>query len=121
MDILKHKGYKISALDVESTLLAHAGVRECAVVGLPHATFGQELAAVVVAAEGYGRAAEVEGTGGTGAEGWLEWGLLAWARDRMPPYQVPTKVFIVDAIPRNAMGKVNKRALAARVLDGTIM
>ena len=38
--------------------------------------------------------------------------LQAFAKERLPPYQVPRSVKLVDAIPRNAMGKVNKKELA---------
>lgn len=37
--------------------------------------------------------------------------LRAWARDRLPPYQLPRHLKLVEAIPRNAMGKVNKKEL----------
>mmetsp|Transcript_5433 Transcript_5433/g.14022 ORF Transcript_5433/g.14022 Transcript_5433/m.14022 type:complete len:156 (-) Transcript_5433:1215-1682(-) len=97
-DIIKHKGYKISALDIENALLAHVGVRECAVVGMEHEAFGQEIVAVCVPREG----TELEA--GT---------LSQYLSDHIADYKVPQKFIFVDKIKRNAMGKVSKKELCA--------
>ncbi len=47
VDIIKSGGYKISALGIENVLLAIEGIRECAVLGLPHPVMGELVAAVV--------------------------------------------------------------------------
>ncbi len=47
VDIIKSGGYKISALGIENVLLAHPGIRECAVVGVPDPIMGEVVAAVV--------------------------------------------------------------------------
>ncbi|XP_022080441.1 acyl-CoA synthetase family member 3, mitochondrial-like isoform X2 [Acanthaster planci] len=104
VDIIKSGGYKISALDVERHLLAHSAIRECAVVGLPDVTWGQRVAAIVALQGG-------PETGLTLQE------LRAWAKDHMAPYTIPTELRVVDAIPRNAMGKVNKKQLLADVFE----
>ncbi len=72
------------------------GVRESAVIGLPDPDFGEIVAAVVV----------------PGAAGALDAEAVRSAvRGRLAAFKVPKKVFIVDELPRNAMGKVQKQAL----------
>ena len=107
-DILKHKGYKVSALDVENVLLSTGLIRECAVVGVDHDLFGQEIVAVVV------REPRTS-PGGESLED-LE-GLRRVCADHLADYQIPQRVRFVDKIPRNAMGKVNKKELARWVVD----
>ena len=98
MDVIKSGGYKISALDVERHLLAHPAISECVVVGLPDITWGQRVAAVVVLKEG--RELSLDS-------------LKEWARDVLPPYQTPSVLRCLPSLPRNAMGKVNKKQLVA--------
>jgi malonyl-CoA/methylmalonyl-CoA synthetase len=104
VDILKSGGYKLSALEVEEVLREHEAVAEVAVIGLPDETWGDRVVAVVVPARG--RAAECE------AEA-----LRAWAKDRLAPYKVPRQVVVMEALPRNAVGKVVKPELS-RLLGG---
>ena len=103
MDIIKSGGYKISAPGIENVLLGHPRVAECAVLGLPDETMGQVVAAVIAC----------EGDGEVGLEE-----LQAWAADRLPAYQVPKVLRLLDSIPRNAMGKVNKKQLMKDVFGG---
>jgi malonyl-CoA/methylmalonyl-CoA synthetase len=95
MDILKSGGYKLSALEIEEALRLHPGIRDVAVVGLPDEEWGERVAAAIVA----------EGEPPT-----LE-ALRAWARDRLAPYKVPSRLVVVSDLPRNAMGKVTKPAV----------
>eukprot|EP00058_Branchiostoma_floridae_P008654 XP_002594142.1 hypothetical protein BRAFLDRAFT_73563 [Branchiostoma floridae] len=96
VDIIKSGGYKISALDVERHLLAHDGIADCAVVGVTDLTWGQRVAAIVVLRKGASLSL---------AE------LKNWGKNRMPSYLIPTEIKIVPVLPRNAMGKVNKKEL----------
>ncbi|KAK2077834.1 hypothetical protein QBZ16_004682 [Prototheca wickerhamii] len=89
----------ISALDIEAKLLRHPGLKECAVVGLPDETYGEIIGAVIALREGAAPPTLQE--------------LRAWARDVLPPYQLPSELQVVEALPRNAMGKVNKKELRA--------
>ncbi|KAL3860014.1 hypothetical protein ACJMK2_010189 [Sinanodonta woodiana] len=100
VDIIKSGAYKISALDIERHLLAHPDIRDCAVVGLPDLTWGQQVAAVIVTRP------EVTLT--------LQ-DIKEWAGDKMPPYHIPRIVKFLPTIPRNAMGKVNKKDLVTQV------
>ncbi|TMW61850.1 hypothetical protein Poli38472_010913 [Pythium oligandrum] len=97
-DIIKTGGYKVSALDVERVLLTHPEIQECAVFGLPDEKWGQVVAAVVRATR-------------SKAEDFTP-PLVGFTKTHLADYRVPRKYFFVDEIPKNAMGKVNKKALA---------
>ncbi|MBW3535084.1 MAG: AMP-binding protein [Gemmatimonadetes bacterium] len=92
VDILKTGGEKVSALEIEDVLRSHPGVADCAVVGVPDPEWGERVCAAAVPAAG----------------GLDPVALLAFARERLAPYKVPKDVLVVDALPRNAMGKVTK-------------
>ncbi|XP_019731989.1 acyl-CoA synthetase family member 3, mitochondrial [Hippocampus comes] len=96
VDIIKSGGYKISALEVERHLLAHPDILDVAVIGAPDDTWGQKVTAVVQLKEGQSLTLP---------------DLKTWARERMAPYNVPAGLLLVDEIPRNQMGKVNKKDL----------
>lgn len=53
-DIIKKGGYKLSALEIESVLLTHAGVNEACVLGMPDPKYGDEIAALIVGSDGVG-------------------------------------------------------------------
>ncbi|MEQ4300121.1 acyl-CoA synthetase [Plantactinospora sp. B6F1] len=95
IDLIKSGGYRIGAGEVENMLLAHPGVREAAVVGAPHPDLGQEVVAYVV---GDGVTPET---------------LIEFVATGLSRHKRPRRVHLVDALPRNAMGKVQKRQLLA--------
>ncbi len=97
-DMLKSGGYKISALEVEEVLLSHAAIAECAVVGLEDEEWGERVAAAIVLAPG--QAIDLES-------------LRAWAKAHLAPYKIPTRLRVVAALPRTALGKIQKRAVVA--------
>ncbi len=97
VDIIKTGGYKVSALEIEEALREHPDVAECAVVGIPDATWGERVCAALVLK--------------TGSDLTLE-SLRAWAKERLAAYKVPTRILTLDALPRNAMGKVTKPEVA---------
>ncbi|KAM7146626.1 malonate--CoA ligase ACSF3, mitochondrial isoform 1-T2 [Macrochelys suwanniensis] len=96
VDIIKSGGYKISALEVERHLLAHPSIADVAVIGPPDVTWGQRVSAVVKLQEGEMLSLK---------------DLRNWARESMAFYTVPTELLLVEEIPRNQMGKVNKKQL----------
>ena len=96
VDIIKSGGYKLSALEIEGALLNHQNISECAVIGVSDETWGEAVTAFVVL--------RPDTTLSLGA-------LKAWCRERMSPYKIPKTLTIVDALPRNAMGKVAKPTL----------
>jgi malonyl-CoA/methylmalonyl-CoA synthetase len=102
VDILKSGGYKLSALEIEEVLREHDAVAEVAVVGLPDETWGERVVACVVPREGSDRLCAEEA-------------LRAFVRERLAPYKVPKQVVTLPELPRNALGKVVKPALIARL------
>ena len=104
-DIIRRGGLNIASAEVEAVLEAHVAIAEAAVVPVPHEIYGDEVKAVVVARAG----AEV-----TSEE------LQAFCRERLASYKVPVIVEFIDALPRNAMGKVVKPALRGESYGVTI-
>ena len=92
-DLIKTGGYRVGAGEVEEALMAHPGVSEAAVVGIPDDDLGQRIVAYVVC----------QGT--TARE------LQDWVAGRLSAHKRPREVRMVDALPRNALGKVQKSAL----------
>jgi long-chain acyl-CoA synthetase len=99
-DMINRGGLKVFPGTVEEVLLAAAGVREAAVVGVPDERLGEVPWAFVV----------------RGDEAVSEGSLLAWCRERLTPYRVPVRIVFIDALPRNDVGKVVKRDLLARTV-----
>ncbi|XP_073515287.1 malonate--CoA ligase ACSF3, mitochondrial [Phyllobates terribilis] len=98
VDIIKSGGYKISALEVERHLLAHPSITDVAVIGAPDATWGQRVSAIVKVREGHILSLKK---------------LKEWGRAVMAPYCIPAELIRVEEIPRNQMGKINKKQLLA--------
>ncbi|EFJ50094.1 hypothetical protein VOLCADRAFT_104041 [Volvox carteri f. nagariensis] len=132
VDIIKSSGYKISALQVESVVLEHPAIAEVAVLGVPDETFGEVVTALVavkqpppslppVAAASSAATAEEPATTTTVAAVRPEVGeLQRFCRERLAPYQVPKRWHWVTALPRNAMGKVNKKELLRMLQEGRL-
>lgn len=110
-DIIKTGGEKVSALEVEREMLSLPEVSECAVVALDSEQWGQRVAAVVVLTE-QGQ------TAGRGGKPWGPMDMRRALRDVLANYKIPTELKIVDGIPRNAMGKINKKALVQALFAG---
>ncbi|XP_058114248.1 probable CoA ligase CCL8 isoform X2 [Magnolia sinica] len=102
-DIMKVGGYKLSALEIEAVLLEHPAVSECCVLGLPDKDYGESVSAVIVPSEDAKRRGEDLKPAISLEE------LRTWAKEKLAPYKIPTRLFLWDMIPRNAMGKVNKK------------
>ncbi|MFJ1805206.1 MULTISPECIES: acyl-CoA synthetase [unclassified Streptomyces] len=96
-DLIKSGGYKIGAGEIENALLEHPGVREAAVTGEPDADLGERVVAWVVPAD----------PGSPPGEGEL----ADHVARRLAPHKRPRVVRYLDALPRNDMGKIMKRAL----------
>ena len=103
-DIIKSGGYKISAREIEDVLLAMPGVAEIAVVGAPDEEWGQRIVAAVVPSP----------TASSDEDAWLE-EMAAFLSGKIADYKKPRRVILLDELPRNALGKVQKhRVLANR-------
>ncbi|WP_051343499.1 acyl-CoA synthetase [Pseudonocardia spinosispora] len=92
-DLIKSGGYRIGAGEVEAALLDHPAVAEAAVVGVPDPDLGQRIVAYVVA-EGAGEA-----------------DLISHVASQLSVHKRPREVRLVESLPRNAMGKVQKARL----------
>ena len=110
VDIIKSAGYKLSALEIERAILEHEGVAEVSVVGVDDEKWGQRVCAVVRLREGAGLPADADAAG----LGWLK----GWLGERVAPYRVPSTMLSVGDIPKNVMGKVNKKAIAKEFFGG---
>ena len=91
-------GHSVFPPEVESVLLTHPDVAEAAVVGVPHAELGEDIAAFVVLRPGAGTTADA---------------LVAHCRERLAGYKYPRRVTLMAALPRSSTGKVLKAKLAA--------
>jgi malonyl-CoA/methylmalonyl-CoA synthetase len=98
VDIIKTGGFKVSALEIEDVLRAHPAVADCAVVGVADDEWGERVSACVQLAPGTAISLDA---------------LRDFARPRLAPYKLPRAMRTVDALPRNAMGKVVKPDVAA--------
>ena len=96
-------GFNAYPAEIENLLLAHPGVAQVAVIGIPDARLGEVGMAFVVAAPDTVNPDELPET------------LIDWSRDRMANFKVPRRVELIDALPINATGKVVKDELRARV------
>ncbi|GLT32681.1 hypothetical protein SLA2020_073290 [Shorea laevis] len=105
-DILKVGGYKLSALEIESVLLEHQDVAECCVLGLPDKDYGEAVTAILVLESEAKRKQEEEKKPALSLDE-----LCIWAKDKLAPYKLPTRLILWESLPRNAMGKVNKKEL----------
>jgi long-chain acyl-CoA synthetase len=99
-DMVKSGGFNVSPTEVEGVLLAHPGVEEAAVIGLPDGRWGQRVTAIVRP-----RAGAIL----------HEQDLLAHCRGRLAGFKLPRAIFFTEApLPRNALGKVTRRELRTR-------
>jgi malonyl-CoA/methylmalonyl-CoA synthetase len=102
-DLIISGGYNVYPKEIELVLDELPGVQESAVIGVPHADFGEAVTAVVVAREG-ARLSEA--------------GLIEALKSRLANFKVPKNVYVVGELPRNAMGKVQKKMLRERFAGG---
>ncbi|MFI5915901.1 hypothetical protein [Dactylosporangium sp. NPDC051541] len=93
-DMIVSGGENVYPAEVESVLTAHPNVLEVAVVGVPSDRWGESPIVVVVAS------GDVDD-------------LIPWCRDRLAHFKCPIAVHVVEALPRNASGKLLKHTLRA--------
>ena len=101
-DVIKSSGYRIGPFEIESVMLEHAAVKECAVIGVPDELRGAVVKAFVVLQDG---AAPGE---------LLTKELQRWVKDRTAPYKFPRIIEYVDSLPRTTNGKIRRAALRER-------
>jgi acyl-CoA synthetase (AMP-forming)/AMP-acid ligase II len=103
-DMIITGGENVYGPEVERVLVEHPSVAECAVIGVPHEVWGESVLAFVQ---------PVPGAGVDQAE------LIAFCREHLAAYKCPRSVQPVDALPRNATGKVLKTQLRRPYWEGT--
>ncbi|MCX7174913.1 MAG: malonyl-CoA synthase [Proteobacteria bacterium] len=101
-DLVISGGLNIYPKEIEEIIDALPGVAESAVIGLPHPDFGEAVAVVVVRRKNAAGATLTEA------------GIAAALRGELASFKIPKKVFFVDDLPRNSMGKVQKNLLRER-------
>jgi len=102
-DMIITGGENVYPAEVESAIFGHPAVQEVAVIGVPDAKWGETVKAVVVAKPG------------TTVE---ESDIIAWARERIAPFKCPRSIDLIDALPRNASGKILRKDLRAPYWEG---
>ncbi len=98
-DLIITGGYNVYPKEIESVINEIKGVAESAVIGLPHADFGEAVTAVIVA-QGDAQLDEAA--------------IIGSLKNRIANFKIPKRVMFVDELPRNAMGKVQKNLLRAK-------
>ena len=107
-DVIKCKGYRISASEVEAVLQDHPAVIGSCAVGIPDAKLGERIKAIVVLKQD--------------AKGVSSADLLRWCRDRLASYKVPSYIEFRDMLPKSKVGKLLRREIRdeeRRKLGGT--
>jgi acyl-CoA synthetase (AMP-forming)/AMP-acid ligase II len=95
-ELINRGGEKISPREIDELLITHPAISEAVCFGVPHPTWGEEVAAAVV-------------LNGTVSEA----DLMSFCRERLAEFKRPKKIHIVETIPRTATGKIQRRVVAA--------
>ena len=96
-DIIKYKGYRVSASEIEAVLQDHPAVIAACVVGVPDAKTGERIKAIVVLKED--------------ARGVSSLDLITWCRERLAPYKLPRYIEFRDMLPKSKVGKLLRREI----------
>lgn len=94
-DVIKHKGYRVSASEIEAVLQDHPTVINACVIGIPDEKAGERIKAIVVLKE------DARGVGGVE--------LIRWCSERLASYKVPAYVEFRDMLPKSKVGKLLRR------------
>jgi long-chain acyl-CoA synthetase len=95
-DMIIRGGYNVYPREIEEILYEHPAVREAAVLGMPHAELGEEVAAAVVLKDGEDVATEE---------------LQKYVKEQVAAYKYPRKIFLLDDLPKGPTGKILKREI----------
>jgi long-chain acyl-CoA synthetase len=97
-DMINAAGFKIWPAEVEHYLYRHPAIKELAVYGIPHPEKGEAVCASIILKENAQSTSEE---------------IIAYCRENMAAYKVPSTVYLVDELPKSATGKILKRTLRA--------
>ncbi len=98
-DVIKSSGYRIGPFEIESVMLEHEAVKECAVTGVPDPLRGKAVKATVVLTSGF------EGTTALTKE------LQTWVKQKTAPYKYPRIIEYVEELPKTVNGKIRRAAI----------
>ncbi len=104
-DIIKSSGYRIGPFEIESTLMEHPAVLECAVTGVPHPTRGQVVKATIVLARGYTPSDE------------LVKEIQDYVKAQTAPYKYPRVIEFCEALPKTISGKIKRTVIRGETED----
>jgi long-chain acyl-CoA synthetase len=96
-DVIKHKGYRVSASEIEAVLQDHEAVIGACVVGVSDPRVGERIKAIVVMKE------DARGVGGNE--------LIRFCRERLAAYKVPSYIEFRDMLPKSKVGKLLRREI----------
>ncbi|WP_375546251.1 hypothetical protein [Dietzia sp. NCCP-2495] len=99
-DMIIRGGYNVYPREVEEVLYEHPGVAEAAVIGIPHETLGEEVAAAVALKAGHEASPD---------------DVREFVKERIAPYKYPREVWIVPELPKGPTGKILRREVHAPV------
>ncbi|MHA2393990.1 MAG: AMP-binding protein [Promethearchaeota archaeon] len=103
-DMVKYKGYKVMAREVEEKLVEHPAILEAGVVGVPDPNIGETIKAyVVIQPEFKDKITEDE--------------IIEWSKEKMAAYKYPRQVEFINVLPRTAVGKIFRRKLRERAIQ----
>lgn len=102
VDMIKHKGYRIAAAEIERVLQEHRAVMAACVVGVPDKKVGERIKAFVVLKP------DIKGVS--------SYELIRWCRERLAPYKVPQYIEFRDMLPKSKVGKMLRREIRAEEL-----
>lgn len=101
-DLIISGGFNVYPAEIEAAIDAVKGVAESAVIGLPHPDFGEGVCAVVACKPGHTLSEE---------------DIIAPLKDVLARFKQPKRVIFLDELPRNAMGKIQKKELREQFAD----
>jgi len=103
-DMVKYKGYKVMAREVEEKLMEHPAILEAGVVGIPDPNIGETIKAFVVLREGYSDKVN-------------EQEIIEWSKERFAAYKYPRHVEFIETLPRTGVGKILRKALREKEIE----
>jgi acetyl-CoA synthetase len=104
-DVIKSSGYRIGPFEVESALMEHPSVLECAITGVPHPVRGQVIKATIVLAKGY-----------EPSEALIK-ELQDYVKKTTAPYKYPRVIEFVDELPKTISGKIRRVEIRNKDLE----
>ncbi|CAG8700110.1 9806_t:CDS:10 [Gigaspora margarita] len=103
VDIIKSGSYKLSALEIEKELLSHPDIQEISIVGIEDQEWGQKVGAIVVLKNQESKLDLKQ--------------LREFGKDKLAHYKLPTLLKVINELPKNSMGKANKKELVKLFVD----